>query len=144
MRIVLRESAHPQQAMQHAGSLISIDRSEFSIADGQISIASQMGLVNHDMERTIHRLELVLTAFHFHGSEHVFTVIINVAAGLPEIKPRDVGGIDQLIPMPNMLFAPKIFNQQPDRSRLSGCQSTKPGTDVILNRDQIELFSDLR
>ena len=85
MRIVLRESAHPKQAMEHAGPFIPIDRSQFSIADGQIAVAAQMRLVDHDVERAIHRLELIFTVFNFHGNEHIVAVIIDVAAGFPEI-----------------------------------------------------------
>ena len=85
MRIVLREAAHPQQAMEHARPFVSVDRSQFAIADGQIAVTAQMRLVDHDVERTVHRLELILAVFHFHGNEHVVAVIIDVAAGFPEI-----------------------------------------------------------
>src|SRR6185312_9809196 len=93
------------------------------------------------MVRTIHRFQLVLAAFQLHRWEHVFAVVIEMPAGFPEIKTCGMRRIDQLIPISNMLFSPEILNQQAD-CRTLRMPEYQPGSDLILNADQIQLFSD--
>ena len=83
VRVVLRESAHAQQAVHHARALVAVDRAEFRQAHGQLAVTAARGFINHDVARTIHGLELILGVVERHGGEHVFAVEIRVAAGLP-------------------------------------------------------------
>src|SRR5690349_891570 len=40
MRVVLSESTYPQKPVEDSSSLITIDRSEFSVTDRQVTVAS--------------------------------------------------------------------------------------------------------
>ena len=85
MRVILSEAANPQQTVEDTCTFVPVDGPQFAIADGEVSVTAQMRLVDHDMERTIHRLELVLAVFHLHRGEHVVAIVVDVAAGLPEV-----------------------------------------------------------
>ena len=74
-----------KKTVKDTGPFISVDGSQFPIADRQIAVTTQMRLVDHDVERAIHRLELILAIFNLHRCEHVVAVIIDVAASFPEI-----------------------------------------------------------
>ena len=86
MRVVLREAAHAQQAVEHAGALVAIDGAEFGEAHGQFAIAAQARLENQHVAGAVHGLELVFGFFDFDRAEHVFAIEIRVTAGLPEIE----------------------------------------------------------
>ena len=90
VRVVLREPAYAQQAVQHAAAFVAIDGAEFGEPHGQIAIAAQLRLVNKDVAGAIHRLELVFGFFDFHRAEHVVFVKAGVAAGVPQLAAHDV------------------------------------------------------
>ncbi len=69
VRIVLGEAANAQQAVHHAGALEAINGAEFREAHGQLAITAQARLVNQNVARAIHGLELVLGLFDVHGRQ---------------------------------------------------------------------------
>ncbi len=127
--------------MEDARPLVAIDRPEFPIADGEVAIAAQMGFVDHDVVRAVHRLELILAALQLHGGEHVFAIVVDVAAGLPEIQARHVRRIDEFVPVLDVLLAPEILDEQPDGGAFRMPQH-EPGADLILNGNQVQFFAD--
>ncbi len=141
MGIILRESAHSHEAVEDPGPFVPIDGAQLAISDGEISIASQVRLVDHDMVRAIHRLELVLAALQPHGGKHVFPVVLEVTAGFPKIKAGRMRGVDQVVPIANMLLAPKVFDLQTD-DRPLWMPEHETRADFILNTDQIQFFPD--
>ena len=90
MRIVLREAAHPHQAVEHPGALVPVHCPELGIAQRKVPVAAQPRLVDHNMEWTVHRFELIIHPLHLHGRKHVFPVVLGMTAGLPEIQTRDM------------------------------------------------------
>ena len=132
MGIILGEPAHPQQPVQDPGPFVAVHGAEFSISDGQIPVTAEMGLVNHDVERAVHGLELVLARFHLHRDEHIFPVVVQVPARPPQIETGDMRRIDQLIALLQVLLPPKILDQQANQRALRVPQN--------LHGDQIKLF----
>ena len=126
--------------MQDACAFVSIHGPQFAVANRKIPIAPQTGLINHDVVRAVHRLELIFAALDLHGCEHVFTVVIDVPAGFPKIESRDVGRIDQLVPVLNVLLTPEVLDEEPDCSSF-GMPEDETGTDFILNGDEIQFLS---
>ena len=65
--------------------------------DGQLTIAVRLVCVDHHMMRAVHGTKNKGLAFHFHGREHVLTVMIPVTAGLVELNAADTRGQHMLI-----------------------------------------------
>ena len=76
--VVLREPAHAQEPVHHARPFVPVDGAEFGQSHGQVPIAPQLVLVDQDVERAVHRLELVQRIVQFHGLEHVVLVELGV------------------------------------------------------------------
>ncbi len=51
VRVVLREAAHAEQPVQHAGALIAVDRAQFAQPHRQIAITVLLVGVDQDVER---------------------------------------------------------------------------------------------
>ena len=66
VRVVLRESADAKQSVHHARALVAIDRAEFAQTHRQVAIAAQPVAVDQDVERAVHRLELVFGIVQLH------------------------------------------------------------------------------
>ena len=142
MRIILRESADAQQAVQDARAFIPIYRTQLAVADGEVPITPQVRLVNHDVVGAVHRLELVLAAFQLHRGKHILPIVVHVAARLPQIEPRNVGRVDQIVAVFDVLFAPEILDQESHQSALR-MPEDQARTDFILDGNQVEFFPDL-
>ncbi|MPN54524.1 hypothetical protein SDC9_202194 [bioreactor metagenome] len=84
MGVILSESTHPHQTMHGSGLLIPIYGTQLSPAERQVPIGTLAVLVNHDMERTVHRLDIVVALVHLHRRIHAFLVETQVTAGLPK------------------------------------------------------------
>ncbi len=68
------------------------------------------------MEWAVHRFELVRDSFDVHRGIHVFTVIIEMAARLPEIQSRYMRCKEYLVISLEMLVSPEVLNSLPDES----------------------------
>ena len=60
----------------HAGTLVAIDRAQLAQPHRQVAIAAQPVRVDQDVERAVHRLELVFGIVQLHPLEHVLGVEI--------------------------------------------------------------------
>ena len=107
MRIVLRKATHTQQPVQSAGAFVAVDGAQLGIAQGQIAVAAQVGLVNFHMERAVHRFDLVFIAVHFHGVEHTVGVKPGVAADFKQVQARNMRAVHHIVAALNIfLFNP--------------------------------------
>ena len=97
MRIILGESAHAQEAMQYARAFVPIHSAKLGQAHRQLAITAQARLVNQDVARAIHRLQLIVGLFDLDRAEHILAVKIGVPAGLPQIQAHDVRRVDQIV-----------------------------------------------
>ena len=84
MRVVLGEAPHAHEAVEHPGALEAVDGAELRVAEGQLAVAPQPALVDLDVERAVHRLQLVLHVLDVHGREHPVLVVL----GVPEVFQR--------------------------------------------------------
>jgi len=110
MSVVLGKASDPKQTVEDTAPFISVNCTKLCPAQGQLPIRSLSGFVGDDMERAIHRFELILTAFQFQGWIHGF-VKFCVAAFLPEIQFGYMRRINKIIAIFKVFFLPEIFNQ---------------------------------
>ena len=118
VRVVLREAAHAEKAVAHAVLLVAVDRAELGVADRQVAVAALLELVALDVERAVHRLDVVvlnvgvaaLALLHLHDGEHAVLVEREVAGGLPEIRLADMRRVDDLVARLVVLPAPVVLD----------------------------------
>ena len=60
VRVVLREAAHAQEAVQHARLLVAVHGAQLRPAQRQVAVGALLVLVDHEVERAVHRLEEVV------------------------------------------------------------------------------------
>src|SRR5579863_3328133 len=141
VRIVLREAAHAQQAVQHPRPLVAIHSAKLREADGQLAITAQARFVNQDVTRTVHRLELVLVFLHFHRPEHARAVKIRVAADLPKMQPHDVRGENEIVAVTNQLGAQPVLHLLADDPAF-GMPENQAGSGFVLDTEEIEFRAE--
>jgi hypothetical protein len=81
VRVVLREVAHAQQAVQRAGRLVAVHLAELGHADRQVAVALQAVREDRDTAGAVHRLQREGAAVLGLGGEHVVAVVGPVAGG---------------------------------------------------------------
>ena len=111
MGVVLGESPHPHQSMQHAAAFVPVNRPQFSDAHGQFPVAAQGGPVHHYVEGTVHWLQEILLFVHFQGGIHAVPVVGQVTAGLPQLGPAYMRRINDTIIVAVVDVPPVVFHQ---------------------------------
>lgn len=66
----LRESSHTEEAVHGARLFVAVHGAELRPADGQFAVAVQAVLVDRDVARAVHRLQLVRLVLHSHLRAH--------------------------------------------------------------------------
>ncbi len=94
MRVVLREVAHAQHAVQRARRLVAMHLAELGDLQRQVAIALQAVLVDLHVAGAVHRLAAEDALVGQHGREHVLAVVLPVARKLPEVLLHHVGRVD--------------------------------------------------
>src|SRR5208283_2443040 len=74
MGIILGKAPDPHKSVQRSGSFVPVYRTEFCIPQRQVPVAPELTFIYVDVERTIHRLQLIGDLVDFHGRVHVFPV----------------------------------------------------------------------
>src|SRR5512134_4139313 len=126
--------------MERPRRLVPVHRPQLRVTDREIPVRPHPRLVDLDMERAVHRLELVLLPLDVDGGEHALPVIIHVAAHAPEVEAGDVWGEDVLVPRLRVLLPPEILHDPPDRGALRMPQD-EPRPDLVGDAEEIELLS---
>src|SRR5580704_7097390 len=142
VRVVLSETAHAQEAVEHAAAFVAIHGAEFGEAHGQIAIAAQPRLINKDVARAIHRLELVFGFFDFHGAEHVVFVKAGVAAGVPEFAAHDVRRVNDVVSALEKFGAQPVLDDRADQTTF-GVPENQAGAGFVLDAEEIEFGAEL-
>ena len=96
MRIVLGEPAHPQEAMQHARFLISIDRTHLKISYRQVLIASRLRPVYQDVRRAVHWFYRIFLPLDLEDI-HILFVVPVVSRLYPDIGLEHMWPDDKLV-----------------------------------------------
>src|SRR3990172_1624619 len=115
MRVVLGEPPNAQEAVKHPGALEAIDRPQLGKAQREVPVTADLRLERLDMEGTVHRSDVVVVPLHLHLGVHVLAVEVQVAAGLPQLRSADMRRIDEVIAVPEMLFAPEVLDECADQ-----------------------------
>ena len=110
VRIILSEPADSEQAVHRPRFFVPIDRSKLRPAERKVPIGALGVVVDHDVEGTVHRLDVVVGVVHLHRRVHPFLVEAEVAAGFPQPGLADMRGIDHLIAVGVVFRSPKVFN----------------------------------
>ena len=139
--VVLREPAHTQQPVQHAGALVAVDGAQLGHTDGQVAVAAEGVLVHLDVERAVHRLHVVVLPVDVHRRVHVLGVEVEVAARLPERRLADVRRVDDVIAGSEVLLAPEVLDQSARASALR-VPVDEAGTELLVEREEVQLAAE--
>ena len=142
VRVVLRETPHAEQTMQHAAAFVAIDGAEFSKPDRQIAIAAHARFVNQNVAGAIHGLELIFGFFDFDRAEHVLFVEIGVTGSLPQIEQHDVRGVHKIVAALEQFIAQPGFDNVADEAAL-GVPENQAGAGFFLDAEKIEFRAKL-
>ena len=98
--------------------------------------------VDQDVDRAVHRLELVFGVVQLHGREHVLGVEIGVARGLPQIGARHVRRVDQRVAALQVLVAHPVFEMLANDAALR-MEEDQAGPGQFLDAEQVQLLAQL-
>src|ERR1035441_8004977 len=138
----LREAADAEEAVEHAGALVAVDGAELAEPHGEVAVAALAVGIDQDVERAVHRLELVIGVVPLDGREHVLRVEIGVAGGLPQVEARHVGGVDQRVAALQVLIAHPVFELFADDAAL-GMEEDESGAGEFLDAEEVKLLAQL-
>ena len=104
------------------------------------------------MERTVHGLEVVVSALlryltrlvavliHSHGREHSLLVPREVAGGLEKLRFRNVRGVDELIAC-LFVSAPRVVLHLTPNDTTLGVKDREPRADFVGKGEQVEVLT---
>ena len=138
--VVLGEAAHTHGAVQGAAALVTIDGAKLAEAQGQVAVAAQGRLVDHDVEGAVHGLQEVLLALHIHGRVHGVAVEVEVAAGLPQVGAADVRRVDEVVAALAVQLAPVVFGNGANHRALR-VPDNQAGADLLVGAEETKLAS---
>ncbi len=139
--VVLGEAPHPHETVQDARALEAVHRAELRPAIRQLAVAAQPRLVDGQVERAVHRLQLVLDVLDLDRRVHVGPVVLGVAARLPQIQPRDVGRVDEVVAAPEVLLAPVVLDLLADEAALR-VPEHEPSARLVGDREEVQLAAE--
>ena len=96
--VVLGHAPHPGEAVHDARLLVAVHRAELEEPQRQVAVGPLPALVDQDVERAVHRLEVVVRApVELHRREHAVGVPVEVARRLEQVRLGDVGRVHELV-----------------------------------------------
>jgi hypothetical protein len=91
--IILLETSHTGETREGTSDLVTVENTEVTKPDGQLSVGSD-GVVEHQaMARAVHRLHAETAVLNLEQIDVVLVVLV-MARGLPELEVEHVGGND--------------------------------------------------
>src|SRR5450759_2691657 len=118
--------------MEDSRLLVAIYGTQFGPSKRKITIAANLRLVDENMEGAVHRLEHVLVPIDLERRVHVLLVEAPMARGLPELKIRYVGRVDEFIPTLDVLRTPEILDLLTNNGTL-GMPENESSASLLLN-----------
>ena len=109
MCVILSKPANSHETMQNSAAFITVDRTQFGEAQGQLPVTAQSRSIYCDVEGAVHGFQIVFLLVHFHRREHALAVKVQVAAGLPERGTADVGRVHDVVSTPVVDVLPIVF-----------------------------------
>ncbi len=107
MRVILREAAHAEHAVQRAGQLMAVNNAQLAVAQRQLLIRVRLKLVNKNAAGAVHWLyRKILTVND--GGVHIIFIVIPMPGGFPKGAAHDLrGGNLHIVPL-SVYLAPVI------------------------------------
>ena len=146
--VVLGHAPHPGEAVHHAGLLVAVDAAELEHPQGQLPVAALARPEDEDVERAVHRLEVVVLAgraplvVEVHRREHAVGVPVEVARLLEQRRLGDVGRVDELVAA--LLVAPaRVVLHEPAHETALGVEHGQARADLVGEREQVQLGAEL-
>ena len=139
VRVVLREVAHAEQAVQHAAHLVAVHAAELGHAQRQVAVGAPSALVDEQAAGAVHRLHRVRLLVDL-GEVHVLLVVVPVAAALPQLAAQDHRGADLLVAGAHVLGAPEVDHRVPEAHAL-GVEEREPRP-LLVEAEEVEVAAD--
>ena len=139
VRVVLREVAHAEQAVEHAAHLVTVHLTELGEAQRQVAVGAPAALVDEQAAGAVHGLhgERLLVDL---GEVHVVLVVLPVAAELPKFAAQDLRRADLLVAGGHVLGAPEVDDRVPDAHAL-GVEEGEAGT-LLVEAEEVEVAAE--
>ena len=142
MGVVLAEMTAALNAFQGAAGLITEVVGNFANADGQLAVAVRAVGVDHHVVGAVHRAQNIAFTLHFHGGEHVLTVMIPVAGSLVQVHGADAGGHNVQVAALALLALDVIFQLLPDDVAV-GQEHGQAAANQVVGHEQAHFLADL-
>ena len=140
VRVVLREAAYAEHAVQRAGQLMAVDDAQLAVAQGQLLIGVRLQLVHEDAAGAVHGLYREILAVD-DGGVHIILIVIPVAGGLPQGAAHDLRGGDLHIVPLSVHLAPVVDEGVFQHHALG--QVEREAGRLIAEREQTQLTPEL-
>ncbi len=106
--VILGKGAHPHQAVQHPGKLMTVHQTHFAQAQGQFLVAVQILLVCQKPARAVHGLDRIVFIIDL-GEIHVLFIMIPVPGAVPQFFIQDYRGANLLVAGQGVFLTPEVF-----------------------------------
>ncbi len=126
VRVVLREAADAEEAVQRAGKLVAVNKAQLAHTQGQIAVGVRLGFVNEHASRAVHGLYRIVLAVD-DGGVHVLLIVLPVAGALPQRAVEDHRRGDLHIAVAFVYLTPVVNERVAQHSMPFGRKNGKPG-----------------
>ncbi len=128
--------------MDDAGLLVPVDGAELEEPQRQLAVGPLAALVDEDVERAVHGLDVVLLAtVELHGREHAVGEPVQVPGGLEQFRLGDVRGIDELVAGLDVAL-PGVVLHQPPNGAPFGMEHGQARADLLGEREEVQLGTE--
>ncbi len=143
VRVVLGHAPHAREPVHHPRLLVAVHGAELEQAQRQLAVRAHPAAVDQDVERAVHRLEVVLgAAVELHRRVHAVGEPVEVAGDLEQVRLRDVRRVDELVARLLVALARVVLHHPPDRAALR-VEHREARADLVGEREQVELGAEL-
>ena len=142
VRVILREAAHAQEPVQDPALLVAVDGAELRPPKRQVAVGADLRLVDHDVERAVHRLDVKILPVYVHRRVHPLAVEIEVTRGFPEGRAAYVRRIEYVVAVLEVLVLPERLDRVAD-ARAPWVPEHEAGAVLVHRREEVELGAEL-
>lgn len=125
MCIILLETTDSGETRESTVDFISVEDSEVSVSEREISVGSLDGVEHETMSGTIHGLESVFFVVIFE-KEHVLLVLCPMSGDLPKLCIEEIGSNDLIVTSDSVLST-ESFDQFVIDMGTVGVEESTPG-----------------
>ncbi len=127
--------------MEGPAPLVAVHGPQLGPAQGQVPVRPHPRLVDHDVERAVHRLQVIVLLVDGHRRVHAVLVEAEVPRGLPEAFAPDMGGVEDLVAAVPVPLAPVLLDDGPDPAAL-GMPEDEAAAEVLGGAEKVELLAE--